>query len=80
MPDVYYPWCAVLCCAVQYDMWEHTDKPPKGNEYGLLTRKLHAAPRSQEELRLLLGDRNAWVGIPVSVLAREETRREPPAR
>ena len=30
------------CIVVQFDMWEHKDKPPKGNDYGLLTRKVCA--------------------------------------
>lgn len=40
--------CLVSLCLVfsgyllffQFDMWEHKDKPPKGNDYGLLTRKV----------------------------------------
>jgi hypothetical protein len=61
-------------------MWEYKDKPPKGNDYGLLTRKIHAAPKTQKELRLLMNDKNAWVGIPVAVVPKEEVRKELPIR
>lgn len=65
---------------IQYDMWEHKDKPPKGNDFGLLTHKIHAAPKTEKELRLLMSDKNAWVGIPITVVPSEEVRKEPPVR
>mmetsp|Transcript_18281 Transcript_18281/g.34183 ORF Transcript_18281/g.34183 Transcript_18281/m.34183 type:complete len:879 (+) Transcript_18281:206-2842(+) len=65
---------------IQYDMWEHKDKPPKGNDFGLLTHKIHAAPKTEKELRLLMSDKNAWVGIPIAVVPSEEVRKEPPIR
>ena len=61
-------------------MWEHKDKPPKGNDFGLLTHKIHAAPKTEKELRLLMSDKNAWVGIPIAVVPSEEVRKEPPIR
>jgi hypothetical protein len=59
-------------------MWEFKDKPPKGNDYGLLTRKVRAAPKTASELKLLMGDKNAWVGVPVDVRDSGEARRELP--
>jgi hypothetical protein len=61
-------------------MWAHKDKPPKGNDYGLLTRKVRAAPKNEKELRLLMSDKNAWVGVPIGVVPQEEARKELPVR
>ena len=61
-------------------MWKHIDKPPKGNDYGLLTKKIRAAPHTDKELELLLKDKNAWVGIPTSVVPIEDVKKEPPLR
>jgi hypothetical protein len=47
-------------------MWDHADKPPKGRDYGLKTHKVIVAPRSDREKQILLSDKNAWVGLPVS--------------
>ena len=65
-------------CFFKFDMWKYKDKPPKGNDFGLLTRKIHAAPKSELERQLLMEDKNSWVGIPISVIPSEEAKKEEP--
>lgn len=56
---------------LKYDMWEHIDKPPKGRQFGLRTRKVLAVPRSEKEKDILMHDHNAWVGVPIAWEAEE---------
>ena len=51
---------------IEYDMWKFIEKPPKGRQFGLRTRKVIAVPRSNKEKQLLMHDPNAWVGVPIT--------------
>ena len=51
---------------LEYDMWDHVFKPPKGRQFGIRTKKVIAVPRSQKEKDVLMHDGNAWVGVPIS--------------
>ncbi|CAE7563561.1 unnamed protein product, partial [Symbiodinium microadriaticum] len=65
---------------VHFDMWEYTDRPPAGNKYGLKTHKISAAPTNEIDKNRLLGDKNAWVGIPVGIVSTEEAKKPLPER
>ena len=54
-------------------MYLHSHQP-------IIPIQIRAAPKSERELRLLMADKNAWVGIPVSVVPQEEARKELPVR
>ena len=62
---------------LEYDMWEYSDKPPKGREYGLKTYKVKAAPNSDTQKEILRGDKNSWVGIPMGMVSEKESRPKP---
>eukprot|EP01041_Mallomonas_annulata_P002666 gene2666-5234_t len=64
---------------IEYNMWDYTDKAPKGRSYGLTTHKIRGTPANQKEHDILTGDRNAWYGLPVSVAAHEEASMSQPA-
>lgn len=50
-----------------YDIWQYTDRPPPGRDYGLRTHKIKGAPGSRREVGLLQSDKNAWLGLPIAV-------------
>ncbi len=58
--------------ALEYDMMQHKDKPPAGNEYGVRTYKVILAPRNEREKNVLLRDTNSWVGLPIYVQSSRE--------
>ncbi|KAJ1441104.1 hypothetical protein B484DRAFT_415253 [Ochromonadaceae sp. CCMP2298] len=55
-----------------YDMWEHVHNPPVGNLQGLRTNKVRAFARSEKERQALVGDRHAWVGLPIGISSEHE--------
>ena len=57
---------------LEYDMMEHKDKPPAGNDYGIRTYKVILAPRNEREKDVLLHDTNSWVGLPVYLQSSKE--------
>jgi len=60
-------WPAMKWSVITYDIHEHTDAPPVGRDFGLKTRKVHLPARAQRIRDIVIGDTNAWVGIPVNV-------------
>lgn len=62
---------------IDYSMWEHTDEPPKGRDFGLKTYKVKAAPASDRGMDILKSDRNAWVGIPMALVTSAEAKKAP---
>lgn len=58
---------------LEYDLWEHTDNPPQGHRFGLITRKVTLPIESMEKEFIAAHDRHSWIGIPVSVNSDKES-------
>jgi hypothetical protein len=59
---------------IDFDIWEHIDKPPKGRDFGLRTHKLFAHTHNEKSKERLINDHNAWVGFPTKLLTTKEAK------
>jgi hypothetical protein len=60
-------WPAQNYSIIEYDLYEHADKAPKGRDFGLITRKVLLPAKLQRNKDIVQNDKNSWVGIPVNV-------------
>ena len=58
-------WPGMRTSVLEYDLFEHADRPPSGRDYGVKTYKVVASARSRREEQVLRADGGAWVGLPV---------------
>ena len=60
-------WPAMKWAVIEYDIHEHIERPPKGRDFGLKTRKVLLPAKLPRNKDIIIKDVNAWVGIPVNI-------------
>lgn len=53
--------------AAKYDLWEHIDKPPKEQKYGVRTKLVKAATTDANAREILKSDGTSWIAVPVQL-------------
>jgi len=58
-------WKPEYEAAGDLDLWSHIWTPPTGSQFGVRNLKVKMPPRSYMESKVVVQDRNSWIGIPV---------------